>query len=60
MRERDGDGVLFHLDVQQITFCIIPPPGATSPTGSPGAPVVTVETDPDPVSETVAPSEETR
>ncbi|XP_060788547.1 AN1-type zinc finger protein 5 isoform X2 [Neoarius graeffei] len=52
-----------HLQRQQVGGRSSPPgdKAATSPSGSPGAPAVTVETDPepDPVSEAVAPSEET-
>ncbi|MCJ8734644.1 hypothetical protein PDJAM_G00237610 [Pangasius djambal] len=50
-----------HLQRQQAGGRSSPPgdKAATSPSGSPGAPAVTVETDPDPVSETAAPSEET-
>ncbi|XP_047655923.1 AN1-type zinc finger protein 5 isoform X3 [Tachysurus fulvidraco] len=50
-----------HLQRQQAGGRSSPPGDkvATSPSGSPGAPSVTVETEPDPVSEVVAPSEET-
>ncbi|XP_058245183.1 AN1-type zinc finger protein 5 isoform X3 [Hemibagrus wyckioides] len=49
-----------HLQRQQAGGRSSPPgdKAASSPSGSPGAPSVTVETEPDPVSEALPPSEE--